>query len=298
MLFNRNKKLGKANKLEEIIIKARISLVGTGPYASMSISDEWQEGQKIMLQDLHEFEEYAERYSSSTLFGLAGQGWALFSIWYRRKNDDKTTPLRKAIALTEKALTINSNNEEAKSILGEILIERVQVRDLERGLKLLEELDEKDYQIQGLISKAKRWLGKLELDTEFEYPDIPLIPLTVLREERAKCRAQIRTLKKGANKEELILVLDHMYRLAILHDAATFVMLNTEHSFNEKETRHWDNLLKKLAKRIEEYSYSNNGRIKESNNCFLTNNDYKTFSMIFSDSSKILDPVALIKQPK
>jgi hypothetical protein len=215
-------------------------------------------------------------------------------MWYRRKNEDKTTPLKNAIALIEKALSMDRDNEEAKYTLGEILIERVQVRDLDRGLKLLQEVKNKNSQIQGLIAKADRWLGKLEIDSEFDYLTIQLIPLTLLREERTKCRTLIRSLKKDNNNTSLVQVLDHMYRLAILHDAATFVMLNTEHSFNVKETRKWDRKMKNLAMNILEFSYSINGRIKESNNCFLSENDYKTFIQVFGDSDNTVDPVLLL----
>ena len=279
---------------EEIIQNARLALMGTGPYASMAMSDDWQDGERKMISDLNEFEEYAKKYSSPTLYVLSGKGWELFSIWYRRKNDDKTTPLKNAIALIEKALSMDKNNEEAKATLGEILIERVQVRDLKRGLKLLQEVRNKDSQIQGLITKAERWLGKLEIESEFDYVALPLIPLTVLREERAKCRSLIRSLKKKGSNADIGQVLDHMYRLAIIHDAATYVMLNTEHSFNDKETKKWDNKLRHLARNIQEYSYSVTGRITESHNCFLTENDYKTFIQVFGDSDNKVDPVSLL----
>lgn len=175
------------------------------------------------------------------------------------------------------------------------MIERVQVRDLEQGLKLLDEVKEKDSQVQGLIAKAERWLGKLEIKKEFDYTTLQLIPLTVLREERSRSRALIRAMKKETKINDLSQVLDHMYRLAILHDAASFVMLNTEHSFNTKEAKNWDSKLNKLAREIQKYSYAFNGRIKESNNCYLTENDYKTFQKVYPDVLAILDPVSLIK---
>lgn len=290
----RNRKPGKEKTEEEIIAELRIALVGTGQYASMSMSDNWQEGEEKMHKDLQIYEDYAERYTSSILFSLTGKGWELFSIWFRRKNQDKTTPLRKAINLLEKALLVDEYNDEAKTILGGILVERVQVRDLERGLHLLNDLENKDSQIKGLIAKAERWLGKTKVESEYDYIALPLIPLTLLREERAKCRALIRTLKKEGRNEELIQILDHMYRLAILHDAATYVMLNTEHSYNDRETKKWDTKLKNLAENILGYSYKKNGRLKESNNSYLSENDYKTYCNVFPESKGILDPIALM----
>lgn len=56
----------------EVIQSAKIALIGTGQYASMSMSDNWQEGERKMQLELEEFEAYAEKYSSATLYALTG----------------------------------------------------------------------------------------------------------------------------------------------------------------------------------------------------------------------------------
>jgi len=280
----------------ELIDYATIALLGTGQYASNSMADDWQKWAKKMQDDLLIFEKKGFEYSSTKLFILAGKGWGNFSIWYRRKNEDKVTPLKKAISMFNEALKIDPNNLEAKIGLASLLIERVQVRDLERGLKILNQIHNKTEEIQILISKANRWIGNIEFNSDFDYTKIELIPLTSLREERKRCRALLRELKKEKDKtEELIKVLEHMYRIAVIHDAATHVMLNCGYVVNPKKYNACYKKLQKATENIIEYSYQNNGKLKESNNCFFSVNDYKTFEKIFGSTDKVFNPVSLIE---
>jgi len=283
-------------KENELINYAETVLTGTGIYASKSMSDDWPKWERKMNKDLTKFEKKAKRYSSSKLYTLTGKGWELFSIWYRRKNEDKTTPLKKAISMFNEALKIDPNNLEAKVGLASLLIERVQVRDLERGLKILNQIPNKTEEIQVLISKANRWTGNIEFNSDFDYTKIELIPLTSLREERKRCRALVRELKKKKDKtEELIKVLEHMYRIAVIHDAATHVILNCGYVVNPKKYNACYKKLQKATENINEYSYQNNGKLKKSNNCFFSDNDYKTFEKIFGSTDKVFDPVSLIE---
>jgi len=269
--------------------------MGTGLYAMKSMTDDWQEWAKKMQNDLLIFEQKAFEYSSSKLFMLAGIGWENFSIWYRRKNEDKTTPLKKAISMFNEALRIDPDNEEAKIGLASLLIERVQIRDLERGLSILNQIPTKTDEIQVLISKANRWTGKIEFESNFDYTSIELIPLTFLREERKKCRALVRSLKKKGETDELITLLEHMYRIAVIHDAATYVMLYCGYVVNPRQYDASYKKLQTITKNINKYSYLENGKIIESNNCFFSNNDYKVFELIFGVTDKIFKPESLIK---
>ena len=270
--------------------------MGTGIYAGGSMSDDWPEWDKKMQNDLALFEQYAKKYSSSTLYILTGEGWLRFSIWYRRKNEDKTTPLQRAISMFNEALKIDPENEEAKIALASVLIERIQVRDLNSALDILEKIPNKSGKVQELISKAKRWTGASKFDSNFEYENIQLIPLGALREERKKCRALIQTFKKEKKNEEIAEVLEHMYRIAVLHDLATYVMLYCGYSIEPEIDRSWDEKLHKISKSINEYSYQNNGKLIESNNCFFSTRDYQVFELIFGESKKIFNPVLLIKK--
>lgn len=300
MFKNLAKILGFDNKAEissesDIINYAMTVLSGTGVYASKSMTDDWSKWEKKMQNDLVLFEQHAKKLSSPTLYNLTGIGWENFSIWYRRKNEDKTTPLQKAIMIFKEALKIEPNNEESKIALASVLIERKQVRDLEYALSLLKQIKNKSGQIQELIGKAKRWTGEIKVDSDFDYTSIQLIPLGPLREERKKSRALIQKFKKEKNDEAMTNVLEHMYRLAVLHDVATYVMLNCEYSIDPNVDKIWDKKLNNIAKNIFKYSYINNGKLIESNNCFLSNNDYKAFEMIYGKTNKIFNPVSLIK---
>ena len=81
------------HKEADIIEYAESVLMGTGLYASKSMSDDWPKWSQKMQADLVTFEQFAKKFSSPTLFTLTGKGWELFSIWYRRKSEDKTEVL-------------------------------------------------------------------------------------------------------------------------------------------------------------------------------------------------------------
>jgi tetratricopeptide (TPR) repeat protein len=294
-IFSKERGIEQLNE-KGLIDYATIAFSGMGQYASKSMTDDWEEWSAKMQEDLFVFEKKASEYSSANLYIQAGKGWENFTIWYRRKKDDKKTPLNKAISMFEEALKIESGNIDAKTGLASVLIDKVQVRNIEKGLKILDEIPDKTDEIKNLISKANRWTGNIEFNTKFDYTSIELIPLTSLREERKKCRALVRGLKKNKEKtDELAKVLNHMYRIAIIHDAATHVMLNCGYMV---EPKHYDQCYKRLQKAtkiIKNYSYTENGRLKENNNCFFSDNDYKAFDLIFGSTSKVFDPVSLIE---
>ena len=278
----------------ELISYATLALMGTGQYAFQAMTDDWPEWSRKMQDDLILFERKANEFKSPELFVLAGKGWENFSIWYRRKNEDKTTPLKKALTMFNEALSLEPENIEAKIGLAALLIERVQVRDLDKALNILNQISDKSDEIQLLISKAKRWTGAVEFEPNFDYTTIQLIPLTFLREERKKCRALLQILKKDGKKEELIKVLEHMYRIAIIHDAATYVMLYCGYVVNPRLYSASYRKLQTIAKSIHRYSYLKNGKIVESNNCFFSNKDYKVFELIFGVTDREINPATLI----
>lgn len=279
----------------DIIRYAENALSGLGVYATNSMSDDWPKWEKKMAEDLDFLEVHAQKFSSPQLYTLAGNGWGLFSIWYRRKEDDKTTPLRRAVSLLERALEIDPEFEKAKIALGSILVERKQVRDLNRALLLLNPVQNKSGQVQELICKAKRWLGDIDFDNNFDYANLQLLPLNALREELKKCRALIRNYKKDKKTDEMRPVLEHMYRLAVLHDAATYVLLHGDYFIDEKKDRAWDKKLQKIVNFIGEFSYSYNGEIP-SDEGYLSKNDNKNFHLVFGETSKIFYPAKLLEK--
>jgi hypothetical protein len=172
----------------------------------------------------------------------------------------------------------------------------VQVRDLDNALNILNQVQNKNDEIQFLISKAKRWTGNIEFEPDFNYTNIQLIPLTFLREERKKCRALVQILKKEVKTEELMKVLEHMYRIAVIHDAATFVMLYCGYVVNPPLYASSYRKLQTITKNVHKYSYFKNGKIVESNNCFFSNKDYKVYEMVFGITDKVFNPTTLIKK--
>ena len=299
-LFGSRKK-ERFSKESDIIQYAENVLSGLGIYATNSMSDDWQKWEQKMRDDLASFERHAKKYSSPRLYTLAGNGWGLFSTWYRRKHEDKTTPLLRAISLFEEALKIDPNFEDAKISLGGMLIERKQVRDLDRGVLILNEVQSKSGHVQALINEAKRWRGEIEFDPTFDYTKVQLLPLGELREERKKCRSLIRSLKKAKKTDEMHPVLEHMYRIAVLHDVATYVMINGDYFIDEKKDKVWDKKLEKIARNVTRYSYVSHGKLvfedaalAESDRYFLSKNDYKSFELIFSKTDKTFDPAKLL----
>jgi hypothetical protein len=265
---------------------------GLGVYASKALTDEWPEYAKKMQDDLIWIEQHAEKYSSPKLYSLAGMGWDIFSVWYRRKKEDKETPLRRAISMYEAALRINPKHEDAKVGLGKIYLNRVQVRNIERALEFLEGVQNKTGYVQQLISKAKRWKGEIKLEPDFDYTKIQLIPLGNLLEERKKCRALIRSLKKEGEINKMRPVLDHMYRIAILHDIVQYVFNKWYCTAEGREKERLDQLLSNIAKEVTKYSYEENGRfVRES---FLSDTDYKFFELAFGKKDKVFDPTKLV----
>ncbi|MCX5906441.1 MAG: hypothetical protein NTY64_04430, partial [Deltaproteobacteria bacterium] len=183
-------------------------------------------------------------------------------------------------------------NQDAKIGLGEILINRVQVRNLESALEILAEVRDKTGYIQELINRAKRWRGELEIPRNFNYKIIQLIPMGFLLEERKRCRALIKSLKRENKMDEITSVLDHFYRIGILHDAAEHIVGKKYYfTVKEQERKKFDQILEKIAARVHQYSYEKNGRLVRAN--FLSNNDYKLFELVFGKSNKLLNPADL-----
>jgi hypothetical protein len=66
-----------ASREINIIEYAQSVLMGTGLYASKSMSDEWPKWEQKMQTDLVTFEQNAKKFSSPTLFTLTGKGCLL-----------------------------------------------------------------------------------------------------------------------------------------------------------------------------------------------------------------------------
>lgn len=268
-------------------------------FNSTSISNILPVREKSMPSALDKIEQFANEYSSSVLYTLTGIGWENFTAWFLRKDQDKRTPLNKAIRMYHEALRINGENTEAQIALATILVENAQVRDLVSALSILNQIQDKTSNVQGLITKAKRWIGEIELESNFNYSSFKLNTLYAFREERTKCRVLVRSIKKEKKYNELSKVLEHMYRIAILHEVATYLIHRCGYDLNTSVDKVWDKEFEKITKKIHSFSYVKNGKLygfTGSNNSFFSENDYKTFDMIFGETDKEFDPTSLIDE--
>ncbi len=87
-------------------------------------------------------------------------------------------------------------------------------------------------------------------------------------------------------------VLEHMYRIAILHDVVQYVFNKWYCTAEGREKDRLNQLLSKIAKEVTQYSYQENGRLITGG--FLSDNDYKFFELAFGKMEKIFDPTALV----
>ncbi|MDD3816230.1 MAG: hypothetical protein PHZ02_16480 [Desulfocapsaceae bacterium] len=102
-------------------------------------------------------------------------------------------------------------------------------------------------------------------------------------------------LKKAKNLDKMRPVLEQMYRLAVLHDAATYVLLHGDYFIDKRKDRDWDKKLQKIVNSINNFSYSSNGEIS-SEEGYLSKNDNKNFQLFFGETSKVFHPAKLLEK--
>lgn len=264
---------------------------GLGEYASCSFNEsnidiKYKKGQE-MLSIIVSIEKNNIESSDTNLFYSIAIAYRNYCVWFVR-SDERKKYLEKSILFLNKSILISSENINAKSELGRLLIEEKVVRDLSKGINILEKLQDArqmpEY-LNSVLSKAIRQNKGVKLENTYDLCSFNDPSPAVFREERKRFRELIRTFKKENNIDSLKTTLNQYYQLAIL-----VTVCYGEHDCNSAVAGfQYDNatkIVKNICKKID-YTYSTHGKILKSN--FISENDWKTFTNIFGSNTNSFD---------
>lgn len=265
---------------------------GLGEYSSMEKPSEKiiQKGNE-MLSIINDIESKSKDVKNSKLYFSLAVAYRNYCAWYKR-GDERKEFLERVVSNLNKALSLNPDHVGAKAELGRILIENKPVRDLETGLKYLQELKDRNlmpFYLESILAKAYRQIGNISLDEDYDLLKISTFP-AVFREERKKFRALIKKFKKEKDEKNLKKTLNQFYNLAIYA-----VLCYHDHDFN---TGSLGNSFYKAPKYPEKYankinfSFEEHGIIKYCR--FISRNDWQIFIKVFGDTDKIFDPYSIV----
>jgi len=286
-------KTGNSNDVRELIDLLHNITNGLGDYATHAFQEDnpqkkMEKGQE-MLSIIIGVEEKSKSLNNSNLCYLLAVAYRNYCAWFIR-GDQRKKYLEKCIFFINKALSISSDNIDAKSELGRLLIEERVVRNISRGIELLEEL-KKDGKmpsyLNSVLTKAHRQSGDIEIRQQYDLCQFNDPSPAVFSEERKRFRALISKYKKRNEIDKLKATLDQYYNLAVL-----VTLCYGEHDCNSGVIG-WQydeaiNTVKKMCKKIN-YSFESNGIIKKSN--FISQNDWKAFVKVFGENNKRFNPV-------
>jgi tetratricopeptide (TPR) repeat protein len=272
-------------------------LNGLGIYAppmQRTTEEAWKTCGNKMLQKLHDIENQIKMSTDAQILYLIGAAFENYTAWYQR-GDSRKIYLEKAIEYLEKSLTLEPNNCKCKIRLGMLLIDQKIVRNLNRGIQLLNDVDKcaesSTYYYKTSLEKAKRWNGDIPLKLNYDLRELSVAPAALL-EERKKFKILIKKFQKENNLELLKKTLSQYYSLAFL---AT--LLYEGHKLNlgvsgemyENAIRIQDEYSKQVN-----FSFEKDGYIK---NCsFISKSDWKIFVRVFGAINKFVIPHELIKK--
>ena len=261
---------------------------GFGEYANIqTITKEIEIKGNELLSQIEQIEELTKSIIDSKLSYALAIAYHSYCSWYKRGDEQKYF-LEKSLSLLNKSIVISPNNE-AKAELGHLLIEKKAVRNLAKGIELLEELNQNNQMpsyLNATLSKAKRQLGEIQNNSfnlcVFKKDPSP----AVFREERKRFRALIRQYKKENRVELLKITLTEYYNLSIL-----VTLCYGNHNCNSAVAGYeYNEAIKIISKVCEHISFSflDNGVILNSK--FISNNDWKTFIKTFGENTKEFNP--------
>ena len=278
------------NNSNDIAVLDEISN-GIGEYASCSFNEsnidiKNKKGQK-MLSIITSIEKNTTESDDTNLLYSIAIAYKNYCAWFVR-GEKRKDYLKKSISFLNKSISASSNNIDAKSELGKLLIEEKVVRDLSKGIKILEKLKNTNQMpeyLNSVLSKAIRQNNGVTLDNTYNLCSFNDPSPAVFREERKKFRKLIRTFKKEKNIDNLKTVLNQYYQLAVL-----VTVCYGEHDCNsaiagfQYETA--IKTVKNICKKID-YTYTTHGKIVKSN--FISENDWKTFIKFFGNNTNNLN---------
>jgi len=258
---------------------------GLGKFALNAGSERYANEMLLLLE---KYESVAIDYQSAQLHGLLGTGYENFAAWYCA-GDSAREAKEKAVSFLEKSLELSSEQIQVKVALARLLVEDATVRNLDKGLKLLDELDSDGNLPSYLTStkaKAERWTCREESSKPDNQLNIKGVTPSDFREERTRIRGQIRAAKKENNEQKLKKNLENLYALGIAaywcygeHDCQSAVS-GLEY---EEALKLFDQLNNSYR-----YSYPEYGRIYRTN--FISENDWKGFEKFFGRNPKSFEP--------
>ena len=232
-----------------------------------------------MLSEIKTIENSIQLWTSKLHYLLA-IAYRNYTSWYLR-GEKRQSMLKKIVEHLEQATCLDDRDFESKIELARILIEESQIRNLEKALLIVEELNESNATPQwmnSIIEKAKRWKGDIELPKNNNFAKLDPTP-AVLREERTKLRKVLaESLKANDHNSEIIA--SRLYNLGLLvaylydvHDCNSGVMGMV-----------YDNAAKKMKGISKKFNFVYLGRIKEAG--FLTDMDYKRIAKVFGEKQE------------
>jgi hypothetical protein len=237
---------------------------------------------KQMLKELEEFEKIKE-YTNYQIHYLLAIAYRNYSAWFIR-GDQRKKYLDLMVDHLDKSILINSDQVEVKVELARILIEEKLIRNLEKALIIISDLEKTkslpDW-MSSIVEKAKRWSGQIEIPEDNNFSKIDPSPAS-LREERTKLRKLLTDFLKENSIEKARIIGTRLYNLALLvaylykgHDCNSGVM-----------GIEYDQAAEKIKLVGEKFNFNYFGKIEDAE--FLSETDYKKLIRIFGDvQSKI-----------
>jgi hypothetical protein len=175
---------------------------------------------KEMLSIITSIEKDSTQFQNSDLFYSIAIAYHNYCAWFVR-GDEREKYLVKCVGNLNKSISLSPNNINAKSELGHLLIEEKVIRDLSKGIQILEDLKNHGNMpsyLDSVLSKAHRQTGDIKLEDGFNLCAFDNPTPGVFSEERKRFRALIRKYKKQNDKNKLEKTLNQYYNLAVLSD--------------------------------------------------------------------------------
>lgn len=191
----------------------QVTLLGPGP----------QPTQQQMLTAIDKVEREYPCTDSAELAYWLGGAWRCYTAWFIR-GDDRKPYLEKTAMYLERAYTLEKSSSGVKwmtyaSVLGGLLVEEAMIRDLQRGIPLLESVFQSTQDYEPLLCtyaegvyKTGDYQKAAAIATELhrrakksnEWKDI--VPPAPMRIAAMAYRAQIKQLKKDGKTKEALAV--------------------------------------------------------------------------------------------
>lgn len=264
---------------------------GIGEYASYAFGEiapdiKRAKGQE-MLDTITKIELNSSKTSNAKLYYALAIAYRNYCAWFVRGIERKLY-LEKTTNYLRLTINTSPNHITSKAELGKLLIEEKAIRNLEEGIKILQDLkstkEMPDY-LDSVLTKALRQNRQIEYMANYNLCHFINPSPAVFKEERKKFRALIKESQKRNDEIKLKQILTQYYHLAILvtlcyegHDC------NSAVSGNDYEKAKV--IVNRVCQKIN-YNFSDNGYIENSN--FMSENDWKIFEKVFGNTTASLN---------